>query len=99
MINPAIESSLKFSESSLLQSNDANDIVDIRDIEELEEQLDLTPETSMGPDNDSQESTDLSSKEGNDTGNDDLDRRLIRIADHLSKEHLSIGNFKPSVRF
>ena len=97
LFNPVI--SLKFSKSSRLQSNDANDIVDIRDIEELEEQLDLTPETSLGPDNGSQESTDLSSKEDGNREVDDLDRRLIRIADHLSKEHLSIGNFKPSVSY
>ena len=99
LINPVSESSMKPTKSSRLQSNDANDIVNIRDIEELEEQLDLTPETSMGPDNVSQESTVLSSKEERDTEVDDLDRRLIRIADHLSKEHLSIGNFKPSVSF
>ena len=98
LINPVSESSLQFSKSSRLQSNDANDIVDIRDIEEVEEQLDLTPETSMGPDNENQESMVLSSKEEEgDKEVDDLDRRLIRIADHLSKEHLSIGNFKPSV--
>ena len=98
LINPVSEPSLKFSKSSRLQSNDANDIVNIRDIEELEEQLDLTLETSIGPDSDSQEGTVLFSKEEGDTEVDDLDRRLIRIADHLSKEHLSIGNFKPSVR-
>ena len=28
---------------------------------------------------------------------EDLAGRLVRTADYLSKEHLSIGNFKPSV--
>ena len=98
LINPV--TSLKLSKSSRLHSNDAHDIVDIRDIEELEEQLDLTLETARRQPGDSQESMVLSSKEEEgDTEVDELDRRLIRIADHLSKEHLSIGNFKPSVRF
>ena len=75
----------------------ADDIINIRDIEEVEEQLDLTPETSMGPDDDIKESSRLASNGEAEAEDDDLDRRLIRIADHLSEEHLSIDNFKPSV--
>ena len=75
----------------------ADDIINIRDIEEVEEQLDLTPETSMGPDDDIKESSRLASNGEADAEDEDLDRRLIRIADHLSEEHLSIDNFKPSV--
>ena len=75
----------------------ADDIINIRDIEEVEEQLDLTPETSMGPDDDIKESSRLASNGEAEAEDEDLDRRLIRIADHLSEEHLSIDNFKPSV--
>ena len=91
IVNPVGESSMKSTKSS--KPVDVN----IRDIEEVEEQLDLPPETSMGPDDDIQESPRLSSNEEAVAEDDDLDRRLIRIADHLSEEHLSIDNFKPSV--
>ena len=93
MTNPVSETLMKTTKSL----KHADDIINIRDIEEVEEQLDLTPEASMGPDDDIKESSRIAFNGEADAEDDDLDRRLIRIADHLSEEHLSIDNFKPSV--
>ena len=75
--------------------------VKIQDIEDLEEQIDLALERVKSPEVDQGPLIDLGSaasrKEETKTEDEDLDSRLVRIADYLSKEHLSIGNFKPSV--
>ena len=98
-----IESEIKLLESSELQFNDdVSGGINIRDIEDLEKELNLASTTETNsPDSDEGplkgSSLESSLNEDKKSVDDDLDMRLIRIADHLSKEHLSIENFKPSV--
>ena len=97
------QSEIKSVESSEFQSNDIHGGVNIRDIEDLEKELNLASTKANSPDSDGgslkHSSLGFSFNEETNAVDNDLDRRLIRIADHLSKEHLSIGNFKPSVSF
>jgi len=82
--------------SSELQSNDDHGGVTIRDIEDLEKELNLaSPDSDEGSLKHS--NLGFSFNEETSAVDGDWDRRVIRIADYLSKEHLSIENFKPSV--